>query len=385
MSMFQLYMPVRILFGRGRIQEIGSLAARMAKRVMLVTTPWTDAQRGIFQGIVENLERAGVAVTLFDQVCPNPTAESVDLAARAARRTGAELIIGVGGGSSLDAAKAVAVGAAHPGSVWDYIVSGKSRPTEATLPVIAVPTTSGTGAHITQGAVISHAGRKSAIVDSVLFPKACIVDPDLTVTLPRRAWAATGFDALTHALESFIHKDRIRPIDSVALKAVALIIKYLPRVLNDPTDAEARENMAYADTLAGISNANVGTVLPHAMGQAVSGMFPRIAHGESLALVYRAVLSFTCDACTERFAHLARLFCPELANAPELEAAQALADGMGAFLDSIELNPTLETLEIPTQALEELARVTMLYSDTYAHPRIPTQAEVLSLFHKCVR
>ena len=143
--------------------------------------------------------------------------------------------------------------------------------------------------------------------------------------------------------------------------------------------------MAYADTLAGISNANVGTVLPHAMGQAVSGMFPRIAHGESLALVYRAVLSFTCDACTERFAHLARLFCPELANAPELEAAQALADGMGAFLDSIELNPTLETLEIPTQALEELARVTMLYSDTYAHPRIPTQAEVLSLFHKCVR
>lgn len=386
MDAFNFYMPVDIRFGKGRIAQLGELAASFGKRAMLVTTPWIEAQRPLFEAAIASMNQAGLAVTVFDAVCPNPTVDMLDRGAALARENNVDVVVGIGGGSSLDSAKAIAVGATHPGSVWDYVVSASKRPTAATLPVITVPTTSGTGAHITQGAVITNTEleHKSAIVDRNLFPKACIVDPDLTATLPKRAWAATGFDSFTHAFESFIHNGFIMPIGPVALKAMGLIIENLPRVLENVNDEEARVNMAYADTLSGISNANVGTTLPHAMGQAVSGHFPQIAHGEGLALVYRAILAYTCQSCESKFAQVARLFNPELNALCDGEAAQALPGEMGRFLKKIGLTPTCRSLGIPEEALEKLAESAMHYSDTYAHPRVPTQQEVLALYRQCL-
>ena len=386
MDAFNFYMPVDIHFGKGRIAELGALTAKYGSRAMLITTPWIEAQRPLFEAAIASMTKAGVTVTVLDQVCPNPTVDMADKGAALARDNQVDAVVGIGGGRSLDAAKAIAVGASHPGSVWDYVVSAPKRPTAATLPVITVPTTAGTGAHITQGAVITNTAleHKSAIVDRNLFPKACIVDPDLTATLPKRAWAATGFDSFTHAFESFIHNSFIMPIGPVALKAMQLIIENLPKVLADATDEEARTNMSYADTLSGISNANVGTTLPHAMGQAVSGHFPQIAHGEALALIYRAVLEYTCESCEEKFAKVACLFNPELAVLSTGEAARALPEEISRFLGKIGLNPTCRTLGIPEAALESLAASAMSYSDTYAHPRVPAQEEVLALYRQCV-
>lgn len=386
MNTFNIYMPVNILFGKGRIHEIGTLASRFGRHAMLVTTPWIEAQKPLFEGIIENLRKENMAVTVFDQVCPNPTTDMIDEAAAIARQNQVDVIIGAGGGSSLDAAKAIAVGATHPGSVWDYVVVGPETPTGKTLPIITIPTTAGTGAHITQGAVITNTAlrHKSAIVNWALFPKACIVDPDLTATLPLRAWAATGFDSMTHAMESYIHKDHIHPIDQVALKAITLIIENLPKVLADPKDEEARACMSYADTLSGISNANVGTVLPHAMGQAISGMFPKIAHGEALAVVYEAVAEFTLNDCVERYACLARLFDPALNELSDEDAAKQFPAQIAAFLSRINLRPTFKTLDIPAEALEQLSESSMHYADTYAHPRVPGVQEVRAIYEKCL-
>ena len=195
----------------------------------------------------------------------------------------------------MDTAKAIAVESSHEGTSWDYLFFRDRQPTSKTLPVIAVTTTSGTGSQVTQVAVLSNPEekRKSALFNSLLFPKIAIIDPDLMVTVPEHISASTGFDVFSHAFEAFIHNNTSPYIEVLSLEALRIVIEYLPKVIENGKDIDARTRMAWADTLGGLSIANAGVTLPHGIGMAIGGCCPHVMHGEALAALYPEFIKYT--------------------------------------------------------------------------------------------
>ncbi len=280
---FNYHQSTEIRFGRGRVSEVGDAARRLGTRCLLVTAPaWAGVER-LYARVERYLRDAGLSVWHFDGVEPNPTTATVSRGAAMARTQGVDVVVGLGGGSSMDSAKAIAVEASHPGSAWDYLFYKTPQPDHRTLPVVAVTTTSGTGSQVTQVAVVTNTEQrdKSALYNSLLYPRIAIVDPELMATAPAHLTASTGFDAFTHAFESFLHCGASPYTDLMALEAVRLVVKHLPAAVAHGDDLEAREALAWADTLAGLCIANAGVTLPHGIGMAIGGMYPHVMHGEA--------------------------------------------------------------------------------------------------------
>jgi alcohol dehydrogenase class IV len=378
---FSYYQPTRIHFGFGKLEEVGKIAARYGKKALLVTVPPSPALEPVFERTKHLLKESGVEVAHFDKVVPNPTTESISQGAEMAKSLRVQVVIGLGGGSSIDTAKAIAVEATHEGTAWDYRLFGERRVTERVLPVIAIPTTSGTGSHVTAVSVLTNPQErfKSAIVDPLLFPKEAIVDPDLVMTLPQHLTASTGFDAFAHAFESYIHVNANPYTDLLALEAIRLIVRFLPPLLRDLSNREARARMAWADTLAGLSIANCGTTLPHGIAMSIGGKAPWVMHGEALSVVYPEFIQRTAPYALERFAAVARIFRPELSQEKDEIAAQELRDIMVSFLKEIGMWFGLEDLHIPKEELPEIAEYTFKLPDYTVNPWVPTKEEVLSL------
>jgi len=322
MKTFAYFQPTDIRFGRGMINEVGKIVSSYGQRCLLVTRPAGDFLGPLFDQIKASLAEADVDCAHFDGVIPNPTTDCVTAGASIAKEFHADVVLGVGGGSSMDTAKAIAVEATHPGTAWDYLFF-KTPPTDKTLPIIAVSTTSGSGSQVTQVAVMTQTQTKtkSAIYNSIVYPKVAIVDPDLMRTLPRHNTAATGFDAFCHAFESYLHPAASPYTDLLALEAIRIVAEYLPKVLEDGFYMEGREAMAWADTLAGLCIANAGVTLPHGIGMTISGHCPPIMHGESLAVTYPEFTRFTYAYAISKFAAMGRIFQPDLMNIPDEEAA----------------------------------------------------------------
>jgi alcohol dehydrogenase class IV len=224
MKSFSYFQPTEILFGCGKLTEVGRLTARYGKRCLVVTTPISDFLQPLVDRVDAYLKEASITVEHFDGVIPNPTTDVVNAGATVAKEFGADVVLGIGGGSSMDTAKAIAVGATHPGTAWDYLYF-KTPPTEKTLPIIAVTTTSGTGSQVTQVAVMTETTTKtkSAISNSIIYPRIAIVDPELMVTLPPHITASTGFDAFCHAFESYINIGGQPYTDVLALEAMRIV------------------------------------------------------------------------------------------------------------------------------------------------------------------
>ena len=381
--MFNTFLPVRIISGVGSVQEIGKVASRYGEKAMLVTMPWEAPQAEAFAHVKSLLEDEGITVFVYDKVPPNPTTTAINEASMIVRREGVEVMIGMGGGSSIDAAKAIAVGATHPGLAWDYVyTSDQEAIPSITLPVIALPTTSGTGSHVTKYAVFTNPDIlvKSTIVSEAVFPKVSIVDPSLAVTMPAFVTATTGFDAFAHAFESYTNINANRFIDSLALDAMNIIIHNLLSAVERPDDLTVRSSLCYADTLAGISIANVGTTLPHSMGQPISGKCPWVSHGQSLTLVYPEFIRFTQAACAEKFAKVARMFNPSLNHIPEADAAERLNGLVVDWQRRLGIYTSLEEMKVPREHIEGLVRDAMACPDTYVNPAVPTAEQVREMF-----
>jgi len=255
MNNFNYFQPTDIRFGRGRLSELGDTVLEIGKKCILVTAPVFDAIEPSVNKVKSILSDAGVSYKHFDKVMPNPTTDIISEGAKLAKEFKADTVIGFGGGSSMDTAKAIAVEATHKGTAWDYLFFKEMQPTCKTLPIITVSTTSGTGSHVTQVAVVSNLEekRKSALYNSFLFPKISIIDPELMLTIPEHVSACTGFDVFTHAFEAYIHKNTSPYVEMLTLEAIKLVIKNLPKIINDSQDLVARTQMAWADTLAGLS------------------------------------------------------------------------------------------------------------------------------------
>ena len=298
---FTFFVPTQIRFGAGKLNELKTIAPTLGKRVLLVTRPRKGSLKSTYEVVEKLLEEVGISYTYFDEVIPNPTQEGVEKGIAQAVENQVDFVIGIGGGSVLDTAKLIAFLTTPSGAIdWEMAISKYSNPfavgpsPDSSLAFVAVSTTSGTGSHCTQAAVVSDTVKqeKTTLFHSGLFPSIAIVDPELMCSVPPTVTAATGFDAFTHAFESFLG-GRTSPLTEVmSLEAIRLIFENLPAVLNDPHNIILRTRLAWADTLAGMCLANGGADLPHPLGEIIGGICPRIAHGETLAMVYPDFLKF---------------------------------------------------------------------------------------------
>ncbi|HWP62629.1 MAG TPA: iron-containing alcohol dehydrogenase [Candidatus Binatia bacterium] len=325
---FEQPFPGWLVFGRGTLSRVGSLAARFGRGALVVTDPGL-VRAGIVDTVVASLRTAGLATHVFDAVAPNPSVEQVEAGLAAGAGRGIEVIVSVGGGSAHDCAKAIALVAANGGQVGDYV--GVDRSSSAAIPVVAVNTTAGSGADVSRYAVITdpERSRKMIIADWRCTPVVAINDPLTTLGLPKEQTAATGLDALTHAIEAYVSTAASALTDLFALRAIELIVHALPRVLRDGTDVVAREQMLLAATFAGlaINGALVGAV--HALAHAL-GALTDLPHGTCNGLLLPAVVEYNLPAARSRYRDVARAF--GLGPSPE-----RLPDALRAFGRSVGL------------------------------------------------
>lgn len=383
MKNFNFHQSTKILYGRGRINELAEVVLSYGKKALLVTTPATIPALQIqYDKIKKILSDKGIEVAHYNGVIPNPTIETISAGAKMARSFGARVIIGLGGGSSMDSAKAISVEATHPGTSWDYLFYKTPQPDPAKLlPIIAVSTTSGTGSQVTQVAVVTNSTTrdKSALYNNILYPQVCIVDPELMFTVPKFVTATTGFDVLCHAFESTINPGTGAYVDLLAWEAISIVAEYLPKVLADLNSIGCREKMAWADTLAGLCIANAGVTLPHGMGMAIGGMYPNIAHGEALAIVYPAFTRFTWESAIPQFSKLGRILNPELKSVTDRHAAEKSVEEIDKFLKKIGLWISLKEKGMPENEINALAMQCMVLPDYKGNPRVATEAEMIEL------
>ncbi|UCF44170.1 MAG: iron-containing alcohol dehydrogenase [Planctomycetota bacterium] len=378
MKNFNYYQPTEIRFGCGRLGEVGEVVAKFGKRCLLATVPAFAALEPVFDKVKASLAEAGVEVAHFDGVVPNPTTESITAGAKAAKAHKADVVLGLGGGSSMDSAKAIAVEASHKGTCWDYLWFSETQPTAKTLPIIAVTTTSGTGSQVTQVAVVTNTEKrdKSAIYNPIVYPRVSIVDPELMLTVPEHVTASTGFDVLCHAFETYIHPNVSPYTDIIAEEAMRLVVKYLPVVVKDGANIEARTAMAWADTLAGLCIANAGVTLPHGMGMAIGGMYPHVMHGEALAVTYPEFMRYTHTSAIKQFATLGRIFNSALESESDEASAEKSCEEMDKFLKEIGMWLTLDGLKVPEDELPQLAEQCLVLPDYKSNPKVASLEDV---------
>jgi len=385
---FDYFQPTEIRFGRGRLSEVGEAAAQYGERCLLVTVPEeVEALVPAFERAKRHLAETGLEVEHFAGVIPNPTTESVTEGAEIAKDFGADVVVGLGGGSSMDTAKAIAVEATHPGTAWDYLWFRDTQPGEKTLPIVAVTTTSGTGSQFTQVAVVTNPAEntKSAIYNNWVYAKVGIVDPELMVTVPPRVTASTGFDVFCHAFETYLHVNASPYTDLLALDAMRLVAAYLPTVVEDGANLEARTAMAWADSLAGLCIASAGVTLPHGIGMTIGGQCPHVMHGEALAVTYPEFTRFTYPYAVERFATMGRIFNPNLEGEPEEGAAEQSCEEVDQLLKKIGMWLSLEGLGVSEGDVVAIADNSRVLPDYKNNPRIASRDEIYEMLKRSYR
>lgn len=307
------YLPTRVVFGPGRLDELKSMKLPGKKALICVTADGLMKQLGIEQRVTELLSANQTEYVIFDQVKPNPTMSGVNAAAALAKANHCDFVIGLGGGSSIDTAKATAIMMESEGSLWDYAYTGTGGRKEIThaAPIVTISTTCGTGTECDPFCVITNEDTKEKLDFAVeaIFPALSIIDPQLMMTLPRSLTIFQGFDALFHAAECYVangHQNRM--VDLYAAESVRTVASNLVKVVNDPKDLEARTNMAFAaDILSGYTQALTSVTSHHIIAQTLGGMYPTFQHGATLIVLAEAYYSRVCSLLPDEFDELGEL------------------------------------------------------------------------------
>ncbi len=376
------YRPVEVFFGEGAADKVGEVARRFGFKALIVTGRESTKMTGALDRVVKSLNSHGIQEYLvFNEVVPNPTDKVVNKGAEIAVEEKVDFIIGLGGGSALDVAKAISIVSSNEGSAWDYVKypEGPRLIPYLNRPVICIPTTAGTGSEVNRYSVITNEIRKEKLVisHSLNYPKVALIDPTLTYTMPRDLTAVTGFDALTHALESLTNRVENFMAEEYAVRAIQLIAKWLPVAVEEPENREARRWMSYAAMIAGIAIDHMGVALIHAMEHPVSAHYPHVAHGEGLAILAPYVTEFNLKGNPKKYALFARLMGYE--EKPE-RAVDALID----MLEKIGLLKTLKDVGVEEDKIDRLTEdVYMLSRHSFTvNPVEPTLDDVRDLYQK---
>jgi alcohol dehydrogenase/1,3-propanediol dehydrogenase len=379
---FEFYLPVEVLFGVGYLDWLGEVGRRFGYRVLIVTGRKSTKENGALERAISSLKRNGAEeVFVFDEIEPNPTDKSVNRASELVVRERIDYIVGLGGGSSLDSAKAIGLVSSNEGYAWDYVnyPEGPRLIPFLNRPVICIPTTAGTGSEVNRYSVLSNPIRKEKLVisHSLNYPRVAIIDPQLTLSMDRRLTAITGVDALMHALESLTNRLSNAFAEELAIRAIQLIREWLPVAVEEPNSLQARIYMSYASMLAGIAIDKKRVALIHGMEHPVSAHYPQVAHGEGLAALAVAVSDYNYRGNPQKYALFAELMGYE--PKPHM-AVKALED----FLEKVGLRVSLRELGVERDNLEKLTEdVYMLSRSLFPiNPVEPTTEDIYKLYER---
>ncbi|MEI0485336.1 iron-containing alcohol dehydrogenase [Brachyspira intermedia] len=307
---FNFYMPSKVIFGCGSLEKLHKQKLP-GKKALIVTGGTSVKKYGYLKRLEEQLDKANINYCLFDKILPNPIKDHVMEGAALAKKENCDFVIGIGGGSSMDSSKSIAIMATNEGDYWDYIFggTGKGKPIpNDPLPIVAITTTAGTGTEADPWTVITNGNEKIGFGYEKTYPYLSIVDPELMKTVPPKLTAYQGFDALFHSTEGYINKIASEMSDLFALKAIELIGKSLADAVKDGNNMEARENVAMANTLSGIVESTSSCTSEHSMEHAMSAYYPKLEHGAGLIIISKEYYTVIANAhdCDEKMINMAK-------------------------------------------------------------------------------
>ncbi|MFP4482107.1 MAG: iron-containing alcohol dehydrogenase [Thermovirgaceae bacterium] len=362
---FSFVLPTRIEFGRGCLSKLpGVLEDLQVKNVLLVTDPGVR-KAGILGEVEKHLEGGGIGFEIFDDVEANPKDKNIESGARVLARMKADAIVAVGGGSPIDCAKAMAVVGSLGGKARDY--EGRGNVSARITPVVAVPTTAGTGSEVTFSAVITDTEEsfKFSIRDTAIAPRVALADPLLTASMPASLTASTGMDALTHAIEGYTALVSEPIADACALEAVSYISRNIRRAVQDGSDETARSGMLVGSLLAGIAFSHSDVASVHCIAEALGGMYDA-PHGACNAIVLPAVMEYNLEWCTQGYAQIAKAM--GIAFDENEEGAKAAVDEVKRMARDVGL-PDFRSLGVQEKDLQEIAEKSVRNGSNSSNPR----------------
>ncbi|MDF1576905.1 MAG: iron-containing alcohol dehydrogenase [Desulfobulbales bacterium] len=381
---FTINQPTRITFGIGAIAGLADLVREEgASKPFLVLDPGVK-KAGLLARITAPLKKAKMDFEVYDKVDPEPGLKLADAGCKLAKKSGCDCVIGIGGGSAMDVAKAVSILLTNGGKAEDYLGVGKIA--KPGVPKIMVPTTAGTGAEVTFTAVFINEKTKSkgGMNGAPLYPNAALLDPELTVSMPPRITASTGIDAFTHAIEGYV-STKAHPIsDMYALEAIEMISRNLPRAYANGNDINARSEMLMGSLLAGKALATAGVGLVHAMAYPLGGMFG-IPHGLANAVLLPYVIEYNLIGNPGKYAAVAEVMGYDTSDMPIREAAALAVEAIFNLNSDVGIPLSLAALDIPVEKVPEMADIALKVTvPVENNPRIPTRDEVIQVYHNAL-
>lgn len=380
----RLDLPSAIIHGGGTRSQLGALAKELGgSRVLLVTDPGVIAL-GFADEVERGLVDAGLEVRVFSDIQPDPTDTNVAAGVAALEEHQADIVIALGGGSPIDTAKVIAIRPANPGPLSDFM--GLHKIPNAGLPLIAVPTTAGTGSEATKVAVITDTERdvKMMMLSAPLLPSAAVVDYEFSQSMPRPLTAAVGVDTLTHGIEAYVSRKANAMTDPIALSCIRLVGQHLRRAWTNPDDHEARAGMMLAACQGGMAFSNSSVCLVHGMSRPIGAVF-HVPHGLSNAVLLPTVTEYSWTEAASRYAEVARTLDSATNGMADEAACQSLVSWLTRLNEDLEL-PGLSgcqgvTRKIFDQQVEKMASDALTSGSPANNPRVPTADEIERLYH----
>lgn len=385
---FVYYTPMKLVFGEGKLNEAGTYARAYGQKAIIVTTGGLFKENGLVDRLQKILKASGVDSIHYPEVSPNPLSTQIDRGAETARSKGCDLVIGLGGGSAIDAAKGMAIVLGHNRPIWDFCIppdGQKAAPiTGKTYPIMAITTTSGTGSECTQWSVITNPAtrEKPGIGCDHTFARVAIVDPELMASLPPKITASTGFDALAHAIEAYTAVLATPITDLHCEQAIRLVGRYLRRAVKNGQDREARNGMAYANTLAGMA-ISVGIVtVCHGLAHSIGGLAGS-THGETLAAMTPLTMRFSMKAHPDKFRRVAMFLRDEYLPAESYRLEDAVAE-VESLIRDIGLGAPLSRQGLQEKDIEAAADGVIRYmgGSITNDPAMPKREDLIRIIRQ---
>ncbi|WP_405172543.1 iron-containing alcohol dehydrogenase [Paenibacillus sp. FSL H8-0280] len=383
MATHAYYVPPVNLMGRGCLQEAGQMIEQMGIRKALVVSDRQLITSGVAEQVLSILRKSGLDYVVYDEVQPNPTCQNVHDGLRVFHDHGCDAIISIGGGSPQDAAKGIGIVAANGGHIREY--EGFHQSKHKSVPLVAVNTTAGTSSEVTINYVITDEERKvkMVMVDRNSLVSLSVNDPELMLSKPASLTAATGMDALTHAVEAMVTPGGFTVTSATAAAAVELIFEYLPRAVRDGSDLEAREHMTYACFLGGIAFNNAGLGYVHAMAHQLGGVYD-LPHGVCNAMLLPYVEELNAKHVPGKFRHIAKAIGMDVKGRSDEECSDYVIEAIRQLSKEVGIPEKLSELGVKDPDVELLADNAMKDACAPGNPYQPSKDEVMELFRKII-
>ena len=370
-------------FGAGSRKVIAEEVAKRGYKKALIVTDKDLIKFGVADQVIAVLKDANIPYEIFDEVKPNPTVKNVKAGIAAFQAAGADFMIAIGGGSSMDTSKAIGIIINNPEFSDVVSLEGVANTKKKSVPVIALPTTAGTAAEVTINYVITDEEnvKKMVCVDPNDIPTLAIIDPELMLSMPRGLTASTGMDALTHAIEGRITLGAWEMSDMFETKAIEMIAKWLPKAVENPSDIEARDGMATAQYIAGMAFSNVGLGLVHGMAHPL-GAYYDIPHGVANALLLPFVMEYNKEAAKAKYRTIAEAMGVDTLSMSDDEAADAAVKAVKDLAIRVRIPQHLSEIGVPESGLPTLAQAAFNDVCTPGNPRQTNVEEILAIYKK---